>query len=294
MERKRLRSECLICLGKKHMDKYPEDATEEQKLQYVRRILQILTEAREEEAAPVVVNRIAKLREEMFGIIDEYGEVKKYFNKLMLEKETDIWQKILAANDSLLMAAKYAMVGNYIDFGALAKVDEDKLNQILCDVENIEANFKEYTYFVEELKTCKSLAYLTDNCGEIVMDKLFMKAIKEQFPDVSITAIVRGGNVLNDATMEDAMQVGLGDYINVIDNGNNIAGTWEKALSKEAMDVLSHADVILSKGQANYETLRYCGRNIYYLFLCKCEMLAKDCNVPKFTGMFLSEKKLRR
>lgn len=125
------------------------------------------------------------------------------------------------------------------------------------------------------------------------MDKLLMKTINQIYPEVSITAVVRGGNVLNDATMEDAKQIGLTSCVTTIHNGNNIAGTWEPALSEEARYTLNNAEIIISKGQANYETLRYCGKNIYYLFLCKCEMLAKDCGVPRFTGMFVNDRRLK-
>ncbi len=289
MKIKRLRPECLSCLGKKYMDKYPETATEAEKLEYTRRTLRILANADEEEGAPVVVNRISRLRSEMFGAADEFAETKKYFNNLMLEREAELMKNAENADDSLLLSIQYAMVGNYIDFGAMNHVDENNLSQMLNDAGNIAIGKKEYDTFVSELQSCNSLVYLTDNCGEIVMDKLLIQTIQKRFPHIDITAIVRGGNVLNDATLKDAAQVGLTDCVTTIHNGNDIAGTWQPALSVEARKALNDADVIISKGQANYETLRYCGMNIYYLFLCKCEMLARDCGVPRLTGMFIKE-----
>ncbi len=292
MEIKRLRPECLSCLGKKYMDKYPETATDAEKLEYTRRTLRILADAKEYEGAPVVVNRISNLRAEMFGLTDEYVESKKYFNNLMLERETELAGNVRNAENPLLLTIQYAMAGNYIDFGAMNHVDENQLNQILENAENISVSSAEYDTFVSELQACHSLVYLTDNCGEIVMDKLLMQTIRRLFPHITITAIVRGGYVLNDATMEDAVQVGLPDCVTTIHNGNNIAGTWQPALSENAQAAINDADVIISKGQANYETLRYCGKNIYYLFLCKCEMLAKDCGVPRLTGMFINDRRL--
>ena len=73
-------------------------------------------------------------------------------------------------------------------------------------------------------------------------------------------------------------------------NGNDIAGTCLSRLSEEALKYLDEADLILSKGQANFETLRGCGKNIYYIFLCKCDMFANRFGVEKYTGMFLNDK----
>lgn len=289
---RRLRPECLSCLTKKYLDKYPENASVEAKTEYMRRALRILSCAEEHEAAPVVVNRIAKVRDQLFGATDEFGEVKKYFNEVMLEREADLQATLNAAHDPLLLGIQYAMVGNYIDFGAMKQVDETHLSNLLENAKEQSIPAKEYEALKNDLSTAKRLVYLTDNCGEIVLDKLLIQVIRRVYPHLEITAVVKGGNVLNDATMEDAAQVGLTHIISVVDNGNDIAGTWLDSTKLETKNIINAADVILSKGQANYETLRFCGKNIYYLFLCKCEMFAKEFGVEKFTGMLLNE--LRR
>ena len=117
-----------------------------------------------------------------------------------------------------------------------------------------------------------------------------MEQIRKINPAAKFTAIVRGGDVLNDATAEDAYQVGLTDIVEVVGNGSDIAGTCLDELSCEAFCAIDEADVILAKGQANFETLRKCGRNIYYIFMCKCEMFAKEFQVPRFTGMLVNDK----
>ena len=116
------------------------------------------------------------------------------------------------------------------------------------------------------------MVYLTDNCGEVVLDKMLVKLLKEMYPNLDITVIVRGEQILNDATMEDAVQIGMTDMVNVIGNGNNIAGTWLDAVSEQALKLIDQADVIIAKGQGNFETLYGCGKNIYYMFLCKCQL----------------------
>ena len=102
--------------------------------------------------------------------------------------------------------------------------------------------------------------------------------------------LVRGEQVLNDATLEDAVQVGLTEMADVRGNGSDIAGTCIEEMSEEARKIIYDSDVILAKGQGNFETMQMCGLNVYYIFMCKCEMFARKFQVPRFTGMLLSDK----
>ncbi len=135
----------------------------------------------------------------------------------------------------------------------------------------------------------KKLVYLTDNCGEIVMDKLLLRRIHAINPAREMTVVTRGAPVLNDATMEDALNCGLDEHARVTHNGSGIAGTCLERISKEAREVIDAADVIIAKGQANFETLRRCGKNVYYIFLCKCELYARRFGVPRLQGMLIRD-----
>ena len=273
-------------------EKYPEYATEEEKLTYMRRVLRLLLEAPVTDASPVIVKRINDVRQEMFGLTDEYADVKQYFNQVMLGYEKNISQKIADAPDPLLSALQYAAAGNYIDFGAMKTVEEERLSQLLNEADYITFSEVACAALREDLSTAARLVFLTDNCGEIVMDKLLIQTILQLYPQLEVTVLVKGGPVLNDATIEDAVQVGLTRLVQVIGNGNRIAGTWEPALSEEAAAAFDSADIILSKGQANYETLRLCGKNVYYLFLCKCDMFASQFGIPRLTAVLIREKML--
>ena len=169
-------------------------------------------------------------------------------------------------------------------------LEQTFLTELLSTHDRFVIDEKQYREFTTDLENAKNIVYLTDNCGEIVMDKLLIKQIKKKYPDLELTVMVRGTEVINDATMEDAKQVGITDYARVIPNGSDIAGTWIEEMSEEAKAVLDGADVIISKGQGNFETLRKCGRNIYYIFLCKCDLFANTFQVPKLTGMIINEK----
>lgn len=133
----------------------------------------------------------------------------------------------------------------------------------------------------------KSFLLLADNCGEIVLDKLFLEQLLIRFPHLTPRVMVRGGEVLNDATEEDARYTGIDQVAQVISNGNTVAGTVCDLLSEEAKIALDTADIVLSKGQGNYETLNGQGRHIFYAFLCKCDYFTGRFSVPKLTGILV-------
>ena len=289
----RLRSECMKCILDKNLEKYPEGTGEKEKVIYFQKLMKILCEAPMNTSAPVIVRDITELQEKMFGMKDEYSEVKHHFNNVMLTYEEGVRAKICSAEDPLKLAIAYAMVGNYIDFGAMQHVDEDALARMLDNAVNIELDKDQYDRLKNDLEQGKELVYLTDNCGEIVMDKLLMETIMRLYPQVNITVLVRGGAVLNDATMIDARQIGLVDLVTVIGNGTQIAGTCLEEISQEAKAAFDAADLVISKGQGNFESLRKCGENIYYMFLCKCGMFARIFDVPEFTGILVNDKCLK-
>ena len=198
--------------------------------------------------------------------------------------------KVDTSENHLKTAIQYAMVGNYIDFGALENVNEGELNVQLDEAVNITIDSKLLDVFKNDLVNAKRLVYFTDNCGEIVTDKLLISTLRDINPDLHITVIVRGKPVLNDATLEDAKHIHMEDVAQkVIGNGTGLPGNVIGAISQEAMTEVENADLLISKGQGNYEGLSGCGLNIYYLFLCKCEMFMRRFGVEQFTGIMTRE-----
>lgn len=286
----RWNSYCTQCLLKKHLTNYPDTATEEERLTYIRRLFSILTDIAPGESSPVVVNRILTLQKEMFDQFVDYTDIKKHFNQLMLEQEDWIYADISSAPDPIRRAVQYVMKGNYIDFGVLSDVNSEKLMELLSQAKDQTIDEQIFEELMQDLTSAKNMVLLTDNCGEIVLDKLLVRTIMAQFPDLQIHVIVRGGHALNDATMEDACQVGLPDLVEVIGNGTCLQGTYLPDISKEARDLLEQADVILSKGQGNFESLQYCGLNIYYLFLCKCDLFTKRFHTHLYNGILTNDR----
>ena len=207
--------------------------------------------------------------------------------------KASVEEKIRTSADPLETALLYARIGNYIDFAALENVSQETMLKLLENENQEPLSQTEYANFQTDLSTAKTLVYLTDNCGEIVLDKLAVKILKEKYPQLNITVIVRGYPVVNDATMEDAEEIGLTDIVKVTGNGSNVGGTWFPGLSNEARTLLEQADVILAKGQGNFETMNDCGLNVYYLFLCKCDLFQRRFHAKALQGMFLNERRIQ-
>ena len=285
-------AECMHCLVKRQADnirKYPD---EEKKAEYLGKVLGIIANGAAEEPAPVLLSYIGRLHEAYFGKPFSFEELKKGYNAMLMEKEEEIRQKIGRAEDPLALALRFAQIGNFIDFGAMDSVDDAKLMEFLEQAETLPLSENTYQNVTEDMKSAKKLVFLTDNCGEIVLDKLLLETIAKVYPHLECTIIVRGEPVLNDATMEDALQVGIEACGKVIPNGTNIAGTYIPWISAEARQVMEEADMLISKGQGNFESLHGCGLNIYYLFLCKCQWFMERFGLPQYSGVFINEKEL--
>lgn len=280
---------CKECQIKRNMANYPVDASKEQIKRYQNAVQEIVKNC-DGEATPQISEKMNALRQEIFGSVVDYTEIKKHYNQLMLDYFPYMVEKVDAAENHLKMAIQYAMVGNYIDFGALENVNEQELKEKLDEAVNIHLDAQMLDTFQEDIIHAKRLVYFTDNCGEIVTDKLLISVLREINPNLHITVIVRGKPVLNDATLEDAGDVHMEEVAQkVMGNGTGMPGNVIGAISKEAMDEVESADVLISKGQGNYEGLSGCGLHMYYFFLCKCEMFMKRFNVEQFTGIMTRE-----
>ena len=290
METIRLSPECISCLVKTQLERYPTDTGTDKKIKYMQAVLKIISEAPKSMSAPEIVDKIYDLQEKMFGAGKDYADTKRYFNELMLGLEPEISSIVKKSDNPLKSAIQYAMTGNYIDFAAMENVEEGELKKLLDKSSEIVINEQELKALKDYIISSKKLVYLTDNCGEIVLDKILISVIKELNPLLNITVIVRGLPVVNDATIFDAEQVGLADTVHIMGNGSKIAGTVLDKISYESKTAIESADVIIAKGQANFETLRECGLNIYYIFMCKCKMFADRFNVPLYSGILINDK----
>lgn len=284
---------CMCCALNKQEQKIRHYPDMEKKTEYMKKVMALIANTEEKDCAPSLSVDIQKLYSSFWDCpAEDFTEIKKEFNQLMLNMEGSIEDKIRKAKDPLEKALLYARIGNYIDFAALSNVDQSTVITLLEEKSTEALDEEEYKNFLQDLSSARRLVYLTDNCGEVVLDKLAVKILKEQYPDLDITVIVRGYPVVNDATMEDAEEIGLTDLVKVIGNGSNVGGTWIPGINSEARELLYDADLIIAKGQGNFETMNDCGLNIYYLFLCKCDLFQRRFHAENLQGMFLNERRL--
>ena len=271
-----MNSACKECMLNKHLNNYPEGAPEELVREYQETLVRITDQTGAVPTGPEVFYEVKALRKRLFGEGEmDYEQIKRHFNALMLEIDKS--------------AVQYAMMGNFIDFAALDKVEESKLMELIDRAPDITVDEDTLEQLRDRAATARTLVLITDNCGEIVMDKILLRQFLRMNPEVSITVIVRGGPVANDATLEDAEQVGLTKLGRCIGNGTATDGTVLRILSREARETIAHADVVIAKGQANYETLYGCGYNIFFIFMCKCMLFMDRFKVPQFTGILAYE-----
>lgn len=280
---------CKECLLRSEERKVEQEQNWEKKQLFLDQVQAALRDEDLELSPPEYLAEFTELYEQHFGAQTAFDPLKRHFNELMLKKEPEIRKRIEASEDPVATAIQAAQAGNYIDYIALGEIDGDQLEQLLF--QNGEKGLKPEVYdsFKADLSSAKNLVYITDNCGEIVVDKVLIQELKKFYPQVDVTVIVRGAGVANDASMEDAVQVGLSDEARVIGNGTRIAGTSLNRISREAKEIIGRADVIIAKGQGNYETLSGCGLNVYYLFLCKCDYFVKRFEGEYLQHMFIKE-----
>ncbi len=213
------------------------------------------------------IHRIAK---DKLAVGDLYEEEKEKANQMLLS-DYAYWRDFIDnSENAFATAAKLAVVGNIIDYGAHS-LHGDMLTQINMLLQN-ELAVNKTKELQHALDKADSVLYLGDNAGEIFFDKLFVETINHP----NLTFAVRGCPVINDVTKADANKVGLTKICNVIDNGNDAPSTLLKSCSDVFMDVYRHADLIISKGQGNFEGLMNEGHpNTFFMLIAKCQPMAE-------------------
>ena len=288
----KLNSKCMACQIRKQEAKIRHFNDEDRKKQYMEAIRQRFEHPKDDDCVPSISTELKKFYCSFWGVpMEDFTRINKEYDQLMLDLEAELRSTIRYSEDPLKAALIYARTGNYIDFAALPEVSKETALSLIKSENKDDLDEQEYRQFCQDMKKAENVVYITDNCGEIVLDKIAIQILKKIFPNIRITALVRGLPAGNDATMEDAEFCGLTDVVPVLGNGNDVGGTWLHGISTHARELLYNADVIIAKGQGNYEALHGCGLNIYYLFLCKCDWFQQLFHAKLLQGMFINEKR---
>jgi len=278
---------CIPCILQQTIDTVELSSDDpEVKKQAVDKILSYLKTIDYKVPPPVLGKRVYEILNEITGNPDPYRDIKIRYNEISMGLYDDLRRIVLQNEDPINTAAKLAVAGNVIDFGVRNR--EVHVEQILDSIHTLSFSIDDFDLFINDLKKSKKIVYLADNAGEIVFDRLFVEMLQRFYPErgFNFTVVVRGAPIINDATMEDAEMIGLTDMANVISNGDNAPATDLLRVSPEMKKAYDAADIIISKGMGNYETLDLEDRLIYYLLKVKCPTIAKQISAEEGSLVF--------
>lgn len=216
---------------------------------------------------PEIMGEIWTLIEKVIGTDDPYKEIKSYYNQLVLSMSDCIYNLINNSNNRLECGLKLAIAGNLIDFAAKHRFDENTFREKISHISETELSINHSAQLFDAVKNSRTLLYLGDNCGEIVLDKLFILLLKEYNPMLQVFYGVRGKAIVNDVTKTDADEVRMQEAATVVSNGDGSLGTVLHRTSAEFQSIFKNADIVICKGQGNYEGLSDCKKsNMFFLF----------------------------
>jgi hypothetical protein len=252
--------------------------------QLVRDVLRMTAELDFRQSPPLVGQAIRRRLRELTGVKDPYQAAKSRFNRLAMDALPVLAASVRRAPDPLLAAAKLAIAANAIDMGVAAALSDADILEALHG--SAGALFRgDEEDFRKAVAGATDILYLADNAGEIAVDRLLV----EQIGPKRVTLAVRGAPVLNDATLADAHEVGMHELVEVIDNGSDGAGTILSDCSPSFQERFNRADLVIAKGQGNFETLSDVERNIFFLFKVKCPVLSRHVGLPLGTHALLRQ-----
>jgi damage-control phosphatase, subfamily I len=232
---------------------------------------------------------VYRIVSEITGNPDPYRKIKKETNRAALKLLPRVRRIVNAAKDPLDSALHAAVAGNIIDLGIGHKFNMEKdIIRILKEPFAVNA----IAEFRKEIEPGRRLLYIGDNAGEIVFDRLLVEFLLGK--KIDVVYAVKSAPVINDATMEDAVQSGMTDLVKVIETGAGDIGIDWKNVSKEFLRNVQSADVVIAKGHGNFETCDDRRGNFYFLLKAKCEMVAQELGVALGALIFKHSRKRRR
>jgi hypothetical protein len=245
----------------------------EQQSRLIKRILQVMADGPLNVTPVRLTAVIHRLIQSESGIEDLYRNLKEKSNRQAMNLLPELYHVLENAEDGLLTAAKFAIAGNIIDYGGTGIIFD--LEKTLAECQTLAFGVDDFERFRADLAVAKRVVYVGDNAGEIVFDRLFVEEIKK-FSGPEIAYIVRGKPILNDVTLEDARTVGMPDVVRVVSSGGDGPGCELDQATPEVMGLFETADLIISKGQGNYEALNDMPFYIYFFLKIKCGVIAED------------------
>jgi len=267
----KLHLECISCYIRQALEAV-KMATDDKKLheQILRESLIAASKFDTESSGFITQARIQNVIKEILPDGDPYREVKEKYNRITLGLADELKRVIEISTDPFETSLRIALAGNIIDFGPNANLNSKILKNAIKKSLSQRLDNKKIKLLKENIDNAKRILFIGDNAGEIVLDKIFI----EKLPKEKITYVVRGGYALNDATMQDAKMVGMTDTVRVITTGLDMTAAILPLCSKDFLVNYKRSDLIIAKGQGNYEALCEEDKNIFFLLKIKCPIVA--------------------
>lgn len=243
--------------------------------QILQEVLHMLQDLDRQQSPPFVAQIIHRRLRSMTGSKDPYCVIKSRLNQMAMAALPLLGDRVRQAPNPMLAAVRYAIAANALDVGACPTMNEADVLRAL-DGSVSEPLQGDFARLQREVAKARRILYLADNCGELVVDRLLIETLGPE----RVTLVVRGGPVLNDATMADVREVGMQDLVKVMDNGSDAPGTILTDCSPLFRQEFEQADLIIAKGQGNYESQSEVQANIIFLLKVKCPVLSRHLELP--------------
>jgi uncharacterized protein with ATP-grasp and redox domains len=243
----------------------------------LREVAKKLLESNWNATPPELAHEVHRIVKRLTNENDPYRKVKKESNDGVLKMYPALKKQVEESNDPLRTAVRLAIAGNIIDFGPLQNFD---LEETVGEVLGKQFAIDDYKKLKEELAKAETLLFFTDNAGEIGFDKLLVETFLKTRKLRTICFVVKGGPIINDATLEDAVYMGLCDLPNVefLKMSNGEEGTGPERNSQTVKKWITEHDLVISKGQGNYEGLSD-HNGLFFMLMAKCPVIASDLGV---------------
>ena len=233
--------------------------------------LRLASEVDYHQSPPATAQKMHRFIRKTTGVADPYLDVKDRFNKAAMAMYPRLKELIESSGEPVETAVRLAIAGNIIDFGVSSSLDADEVERVIDDSLTADWDKSRLEDFADAVSRASRILYLCDNAGEIVFDRLLV----ERLPCEKVTCVVKSSPLINDATMEDAEITGLTGVVEVVKNGSDNPGTILATCGKDFCRRFDEADLIIAKGQGNYETLSDVDKNIFFVLKAKCPVIAR-------------------
>jgi len=275
--------DCIPCFLRQALDSVRLITQDEAVQQEVlRKTLRAASEMDFSDPPPAMGRRVHRIIRACTGHSDPYAEVKDRSTQLALELLPEMERRSRESKTPLSTAIRLSIAGNIIDFGVKGNVEDREVRDTLERALNAGLDMATVADFQSAIQEAQQILFLGGHAGVLVFNRPLLKLL----PTERVVYVVRGAPVINDATLRDAQAAGIDQLVEVIDNGSDAPGTLLSSCGRSFLDRYRRADLVIAKGQGNYETLSGENKRIFFLLQAKCPIISRSLGCPQGTFVF--------